>query len=296
MDIFTFLKQKLTSLRRKWSLAEVWPGEQTIMLLVRKAAGLFIWAATACRFIEEGGELFGPDRLSDILEGDSSSTEPEDELNKIYIKVLENSISPRWREQEKERVYKILKESLGAIISLFSPLPASSLARLLHVPEAKFGAMLGHLHSILDLPKIPRRPVRLHHPSLRDFLFHPHRCRDPHFQVDQKTAHDALANHCIQLMSKKLKRDICNLHAPGAQATEISLDRVEHCLPAELQYACEYWVRHVVQSEAQLVDDHQVHQFLRNHLLYWLEALSLMEKTSEGVIAITSLESYISVS
>jgi hypothetical protein len=36
--------------------------------------------------------------------------------------------------------------------------------------------------------------------------------------------------------------------------------------------------------------------FLGEHLLHWLEALSLMRRISEGVLATSSLESYIQVS
>jgi hypothetical protein len=39
-----------------------------------------------------------------------------------------------------------------------------------------------------------------------------------------------------------------------------------------------------------------VYQFLREHLLHWLEALGWMQKVSEGIHAIISLESMISVS
>ena len=45
-DIFSFLTQKFERL----SLLD-WPGEEAIEHLVQKAAGLFIWAATAYRFI-----------------------------------------------------------------------------------------------------------------------------------------------------------------------------------------------------------------------------------------------------
>jgi hypothetical protein len=68
-------------------------------------SGLFIWAATACLFIRDGGQ-FAQDRLSLILQSDGSVTEPEDELNKIYITVLENSVSPGFKKQEKEKFSK----------------------------------------------------------------------------------------------------------------------------------------------------------------------------------------------
>ena len=39
-----------------------------------------------------------------------------------------------------------------------------------------------------------------------------------------------------------------------------------------------------------------MHVFLQENLLHWLEALSLIRKTAEGILAITSLESIVVVS
>lgn len=97
-------------------------------------------------------------------------------------------------------------------------------------------------------------------------------------------------------MSNKLEGDICGLSVPGALARDIQGDLIKQCLPAELQYACQYWVQHLQRSETQLLDNEQVHVFLREHLLHWLEALSLIGKTSEGVLALISLESLVAVS
>ena len=295
-DIFIYLQHALTDIRRKRYLEENWPGEEAIRHLVRKAAGLFIWAATASRFIDEGGNFFGPDRLLDILKNDSSNTKPEEELNNIYTKVLKNSISSRLKQREKDKAYAMLKEALGAIITLFSPLSTPSLARMLHMPEQNVGAMLGGLHSILDIPKDPTRPIRLHHPSLRDFLLNSQRYSDRHFWVDKKKAHEALANHCIRLMSKKLQRNIYGLGDPGAKVAQVPPKNLARCLPAELQYACRYWVDHLQRSEYQLCDNDRVHCFLRDHLLHWVEALSWIKQSSKGTRVIALLESIVNVS
>jgi hypothetical protein len=294
-DISIFFKHNLGIIREKCSLPADWPDEQTITRLVQSAGGLFIWAATACRFIYDGDGLFGLERLFDILEGDSSATEPEEELNNIYIKVLENSVNPRLKPQEKERFFKMLREVLGTIVLLFSPLSAISLARLLHKPEEKIRTMLGHLHSILYIAKDPSRPVWLHHPSLRDFLLNRQRCRNPLLWVDEKKANEALANHCLQLMSEELKRNICGLATPDAEVIKVPLDKVEYYLPAELQYACEYWVDHLQRCNAQFNDDGRLHYFLREHLLHWLEVLSLTRRITQGVLAITLLENMVKV-
>ncbi|KAI9856661.1 MAG: hypothetical protein M1813_008808 [Trichoglossum hirsutum] len=298
-------------IQRKYCLGENWPGEEAIRHLVRKAAGLFIWAATASRFIDDGGTHLSPDRLSNVLKGDSSNIEPEEELNNIYTKVLDNSIGARLDQREKDKAYKMSREALGSIVTLFSPLTAYSLAQMLRIPEDNVRATLGGLHSILDIPKDPTRPIRLHHPSLRDFLLSPQRCRNPHFRVDEKNAHEALANHCIQLMSQKFnKKDLCNLGDPGAKVAEAPPDKIQHCLPPELQYACEYWVSHLQRNEVkvnwwvtwfwhrrQYFDDGgPIHIFIQQHLLHWFEALSLARKISEGVHAIQLLEDIVDVS
>ena len=70
-DISIFLEYNLRIIGKERSLGVGWPGEANIRCLVRKASGLFIWAAIACRFIREG-KRFAIRRLGTILEGSSS--------------------------------------------------------------------------------------------------------------------------------------------------------------------------------------------------------------------------------
>ena len=294
-DISIFLEHNFGNFRQGRPLAPGWPGTQVIIHLVHKSGGLFIWAATAYRFISEGGP-FIEKRLSKVLQGNASTTKPEKLLNEIYITVLKSCVSSAYDEEEKEDLYELLRETLGTIIVLLSPLSVVSLARLLGIPQKDVELTLAGLHSILDIPQDQARPVHLHHPSLRDFLLDKDRCGDPHFHIDGKKTHSSLAESCLRLMSVHLKKDICDLRAPGAYAREVQIDRIEQCIPADLQYACRYWVQHLRGSEVQLEDNGKVHNFLRDHLLHWLEALSLIRETSEGVLAILSLESMVRVS
>jgi hypothetical protein len=231
-----------------------------------------------------------------VLHCDPFVTQPQDELDKIYVKALENSVSPHCIEQEKEELYATLRETLGSIVILLLPFTALSLARLLHMPISKVDWILANLHSILDIPKDPSCPIGLHHPSLRDFLLDQQRCGDTRFWIDEKKANEALANRCIQLMTHQLKRDICSLRAPGVCVKNVQVNKIEQCFPAELQYACVYWVRHLQASETVLSDNDHVHVFLCKHLLHWIEALGLIGKISEGVRAINLLESMVKVS
>jgi hypothetical protein len=154
---------------------------------------------------------------------------------------------------------------------------------------------LEDLHSILDIPKDQNCSLRLHHPSFRDFFLNNDRCKNPNLWVDEKQAHQALADSCIQLMSTSLKQDICGLNTPGVLVSDVESSRVHRSLSSEVQYACLYWIQHLHKSGAQLCDDDQVHHFLQEHLLHWLEALGWMQKVSEGIYAIISLESITTV-
>jgi hypothetical protein len=297
-DITIFLEHEFGLIRQERVLDASWPGQEVIERLVENANGLFIWAATASGFIRKGKQ-FSVRRLDRILEDSStfiSVTAPEERLDEIYITVLKNSISPDLTDEENKELYAVLNRVLGSIVVLLSPLSADSISRLLHVPKEDVDQMLEDLHAILDIPKDQTLPLRLLHPSFRDFLLNKDRCGDPNFHVDKKQAHRTLTDSCIRRMTIALKQDICDQRAPGVLATDVKSTRVEQCLPREVQYACLYWVQHLQRSDEQLHDDGQVHQFLQAHLLYWLEALSWMRRTSEGIIAITSLESITIVS
>jgi len=294
-DISNFLRHELEDIRKEYGIPKGWPDEENIELLAQGASGLFIYAATACRFIREG-KLFAKRRLSLVLKRDNTVTLPEKKLDEIYVTILMHSVSGDYDEQERRELCELINQTLGSIAILFDTLPAASLAWLLNKPKEDIHQILNDLHSVLEVPESQEHPIRLLHPSFRDFLLDKQRCCNPQFWVDEKKAHGSLAESCLQLMCANLKKDICDLRAPGTYAREVQVDRVEQCLPTNLQYACQYWVQHLQKSEVQLDDNGKVYGFLRNHLLHWLEALSLIRKTSEGVLAIISLESMTMVS
>ncbi|OAK94516.1 putative WD-repeat protein [Phaeosphaeriaceae sp. SRC1lsM3a] len=288
-DIALFLQHKLQLIARECCLDAGWPGVDIVTQLAQSASGLFIWAATACRFIREG-KRFAAKRLDAILcNSGAIPTAPEQHLNKIYMTVLQNSIHLEHTDEEKKEQCETIRCILGSIGVLFSPLSVQSLDQLLDVTGG-IEPILEDLHAILDIPNDQNRPLRLHHPSFRDFLLKRDRCGDE-FWVNEKQAHSALAHRCVQLMSRSLKQDVCGVGAPGALVAEMDVTQLERCLLPELQYACLYWIQHLAKSDARLCDGGQEHEFLKEHCLQWLEALGWMGKVCEGIHAISSLES-----
>ncbi|KFY02933.1 hypothetical protein O988_01801, partial [Pseudogymnoascus sp. VKM F-3808] len=288
-DISLFLEYRLGITRQEWSLEADWPGEVVLRQLVLRACGLFIWAATACRFITEGEE-FAEGRLVEILEGTSFDGTPEQHLDQIYLTVLKRSIPNHFRAPEKVQLHARQRKILGSVAILLSPLPAASLAKVISMSATQATQTLERLQAIVDVPKDVAGFLRLHHPSFRDFLLNKDRCGE--FWVDEKEAHQILAAGCIQLMSQTLKKDICEMRAPGSQASQVESSWIEKCLPPEVQYACLYWVQHLQRAGSRVHNGEEAHQFLQAHLLHWLEALGWMGKISDGIQAILSLEAH----
>ena len=311
-DISVFFQIELENIREERkgegeaAVAPDWPGKERENKLVEKADKLFIYAETACRFIQKSplGSLaplspgsppisFLDYRLSLILEGGKGKGTPTFDLDQLYKSVLNSSV-PRGYEIEEEGLKRRFKDIVGPIAILFDPLSAISLEKLLGVGKGDVGFVLRPLFAVLDVPPKQHSPVRMLHPSFHDFLLDRDRSED--FWVDEKKAHHALAMSCLKLMSANLKRDICDLGAPGILASEVDGHRVEQSLPLDLRYACRFWVQHLQRSKVWADDYVEVYTFLQKHLLHWLEALSLIGKNSEGVLAITSLESIVIVS
>lgn len=288
-DISLFLRHELGIIRRKKDVTDNWPGEQTIDLLCQKSEGLFIHTSTACRFI--GDPDWDPNEsLSLLLKDDYVGQSPTRNLDHIYTQILTHSIIPRdCNMRERKNLSGEFGQIVGSIVTLLDSLSAAALAGLLAIPVETICLRLRSLHSILEAPESQELPIRLLHQSFRDFLLDQQRCLDPQFWINEKKTHEALAQNCLLLMSNNLRRDMCNLKLPGALATEAKKSRVEKNIPLHVQYACRYWVDHVKQSNIDLYDNSDVHMFLQNHFLHWLEALSLMGNMSFTIVR--SLES-----
>nr|OQO21197.1 hypothetical protein B0A51_14682 [Rachicladosporium sp. CCFEE 5018] len=136
-------------------------------------------------------------------------------------------------------------------------------------------------------------PTRLFHASLRDFLFDARRSSSSGYWVDETATHARLANSCLRRLDESgtLKRDLCCVVQPGIQRVDLSTQQIATKISPDVAYAYSYWPWHVVNSGQQLCDDGQVHRFLQNHFLHWLEALSWIGKLSSAIAYISSLQS-----
>jgi len=114
----------LSSLKAKHRLRTLWPDELIIEQLVERAAGLFIYAATTLRFIQDG--IDGPEELlSLVLSATKSSLSVTKHLDGIYTILLQHSVLGRRGYQECARRFRHI---VGSIVIMFNTMPARDLA------------------------------------------------------------------------------------------------------------------------------------------------------------------------
>lgn len=292
-DITKFLEHEIAIIARRQMLTAGWPGESKIQELAWKADGLFIYAATACRFLGDRKltkeRLFS--RLDLLLHGTVVERSPQKGLDDIYSRILQFSVVGDAIEEEKADIRDRFQVIVGAIVMLFEPLSANALGNILSIPEATIKETLRSLFSVLSVSD-ENMPIRILHLSFRDFLLDPQRCVNEDFWISQKKKHSELAYACLDVLSRTLKQDVCCLNDFSSLAARVSPSQLSQYLPAHVQYACRYWVDHLQRAGTDF-KDYQVHVFLKEHFLHWLEALSLLGSISEGVRAIIVLSEYI---
>lgn len=298
-DISEFLKHELSQIRTACGLSTDWPDEKTIEVLVEKSDCLFIYAATACRFV--GDRNWNPQRQLSLILEDISDSSPVTNLDNMYLQILRHVTHGDHNEKRRNELAKRFRQIVGPIIISYDVLSISTLESLLSIESLDMNLALNPLHSVLNILKNRESPVQLLHPSFRDFLLDRKRCQDDHFWIDREVVHINLARDCLRVLFTFLKRNICNLESSGHLRREISIDRIESCLPKSVQYACSYWVSHLEQvdfdhrNEVGLHDNGQIHSFFQKHFLHWFEALSLMGSIFKGVRMMTKLRNLFDV-
>jgi hypothetical protein len=191
-------------------------------------------------------------------------------------------------ESAKTKHPQHCKDVLEAIFLAYRPLSLSELAVL--VPwseETDPQTIVGECESFLS---IREETVSLIHKSAKDYLEANYTSRLQHGGTIQ--GHANIARRSIDVMSK-LRKNIYALAQPGSILNDITVPIPD---PLEgLRYCCIYWIQHLQKSEAKLYDNDQVHKFLQDHLLHWLEALSLIKHLSDGILMINRLENWLQV-
>ena len=298
-DIKLFFRTQLADISKNRSdcdFIQDWPNLSDIDVLCQKAAGLFIYASTVVKFIAFRHRT-PTEQLERIISlPHSTAHEGRSGIDLLYTQVLEQAVA----DVDDEEIHRRFKTVVGAVMLVVNPLSVRTLTELLGV--SNISTTLHSLHSLLLIPNYPEDPIRAFHKSFPDFLTDQNRCQDKWFFVDPAVHHVEILLSCLNLMDKRLKRNICNLddHADLIGIQDISIQKKDHIGDA-LEYACCFWTKHLlgIPRTSPCLEEVQgtIDQFFTTHLLHWIEVLVLTGNLDTGVYAINEVDKwYTSVS
>ena len=272
-DIYSFLCNEMVNIRQRhktFKLPSNWPGDSTILNLVSRSAGLFIWSSMAVNFITEG---YNPQEQLNIILGATSHQKPEAALDALYETAL--NAAGKW---DSEAFVADFRAVMGVVLAGRMPLFDETIDAILGLDERTSSTLLLQRLRCLLLWNTGQ-PVRVLHASFADYLTDPQRCGKNPWIVDLSLANHILAAACLRCMNIGLRFNICGLessHLGNKDVPDLS-DRISAAIPLHLTYACKFWARHLEEATPSEELSTDIKNFTFNNLLYWLEVLSLID-------------------
>ncbi|KZP17415.1 hypothetical protein FIBSPDRAFT_934094 [Athelia psychrophila] len=274
-DITVFIRSRLYHTRERnirylGPAMEHWPGEDNVHDLVRLASGHFIWADTACRLIHASDDPQGT--IDELVNHQSTGQSGESfaSLHRLYKTALLSAGG--WQNTSTAAN---VRDILGVVICAQIPLSCSAIDSLLlpragtHQRRPPSLQTVSRFGSVLNWSDTG--PTRLLHASFYDYLTVHARAepREP-WAIIVEEYNAQLAKACIALLQKELHENMCNL--------TLSQPVQNESLSEPVAYACKFWIEHVCLI-TDTSDDlaNVVYQFMHEHLLHWVEALTIMK-------------------
>jgi len=295
-DIKVFFQTQLAELakgRSDCSLTGDWPSPSEIDILCEKAAGFFIYASTAVKFIMSSYHT--PTEQLNIITSFPQSTSHEwsSGIDILYTQVLGQAANDVG--VDKVKLYSNFKTVVGTVVLVFNPLSVNALSDLLRV--SGISTALRPLHSLLLVPTNKDAAVQIFHKSFPDFLMDSRRCTDHQFFIEPSIHHREILLSCLNLMRGRLKRNICRLDDYTILSEVKDLpDRQKNHIGNALEYACCFWTKHLLGIPGRCLGiggvQEVIDEFFTTCLLFWIEALILMGKLGIGVYALNDIQQW----
>jgi len=252
-----------------------WFTDGDVEFLAERADGLFIFAATATKYIL-GGKGFASLRLANLVLQQHTApaalvTAP---LDRMYSLILtEAARSDVVEVNELQQMLRVV----AAILSARMPLSVKALAELLDLSTEYLRGYLERLHAVVYLPEQNHDAnLRTLHASFGDYLF---TRAAANIRIDPTLGDDELAHGCLRRMSQddldfNISRSLSS-HEPNPEADPdwISLS---------LRYACLHWAHHIQSASLQTTFDQAVNTVFRPKFLFWLEVLSALREVGRA--------------
>jgi hypothetical protein len=276
--------------------------EEVKSYLQNNAEGTFLWVALVCKELQN--ILRSGRKTRSVLRKFPRGLEP------LYDRMMQEVLDDTRKDGDE---VQFCIRILSSVTLTYRPMQLKELAGIAGLPDP--GEPSDNLQDLVDLCSsfltIRQDIIYFVHQSAKDYFTSGKGSRI--LFVSQAEEHYKITCRLLSLMSETLKRDICDLKFPGLLLNEIKGGINQEPLES-IRYACSYWVDHLRDAghdknqidhlrqtghlhlrQIDLLDGGKVHMFLQKHFLHWLEALSLIGNTYEGVDMVRNLESMLMV-
>ncbi|KAG8708015.1 hypothetical protein FRC09_001488, partial [Ceratobasidium sp. 395] len=273
-DIKAYIQSCIKDISIEATDRDRWPDDQDVRRLSESSNGLFIWARTACKLIQQS---LDPGATLDLILNGQRSRDEKKALGGIYTTALNECLG------ETNNSAGIIQLCIGAIVLTGSrrPLPDAALAAMLsrRVKPHVLSRVVNRLGSVLY--RDDQSAVRVLHQSFSDYMAEAD-CPE-HYRIDLAELNAELVASCLEVMLRDLKFNICDLEDSRIMNRDV-VDlqaRIEANISPELMYSCTYWTTHLVVSSFQTMSENigLLNELLDGpYVLYWIEVLSLVNE------------------
>jgi WD40 repeat protein len=279
-DIETYLKTKLPMLAGSPQLTE----------LGLRAGGLFIYAATAVKYLTRRASIKSREQTEMLEELLAKSYEPASArkatflIDELYRQIMHDAFS----DLEGRFLTRRLR-ILYTVLCMAERTPTSVVAALLAEDDEVTRAVAEDLHAVLY---IQDDRIFWYHASFPDFIFDPARSNfllgegEFAFSCNGPAHHNLLGESCFRVMKSGLRfnmGDIPSSFLFDKDDADALSEKVNKNISAVLKYSCRHWTHHLPLLQG--IDTNIlcccISDFLQISVLFWIEVMNLLGLRSQ---------------
>ncbi|KAL7785180.1 hypothetical protein V8C37DRAFT_394617, partial [Trichoderma ceciliae] len=240
------------------------------VLMREKANGTFLWVSLIIKELEKAESW----ELMEVVK------EMPTDLTAVYKRML------RQIKHLERRNPEFCQNILSTVFTAYRPLSLAELGILSSLPNEiseNFKAIKKLIIMCGSFLTIREGNIYFIHQSAKDFL------SSEEFQHNISKRHLDIYKQSIKAMSR-LHKNIYNLPDFGFKPKNIQPPDPDPLAP--MQYSCLFWADHLCDASKpnnKLADDKVLWLFLKDHLLHWLESLSLLGKLPDSMHSIRKI-------
>ncbi|KAL4767498.1 hypothetical protein BDW60DRAFT_147648 [Aspergillus nidulans var. acristatus] len=252
--------------------------EQIKDQLFQKSDGTFLWVALVVQEMQKCRRSLA---IVELLEGLPQGLTP------LYNRMLQQV------QHFEDQDCKSCMLALSIVTLAYRPLHLDELCRLAGWHMQNYGS--DDVENIVDMCgsflTIRSDYIYLIHQSAKDYLSDV-KVSAAIFPSGPSAIHQQIFRESLQILSGKLRRNIYNLDNPGALVSEIATLQPQPDPLFGLRYSCTYWLDHFIHCMSPDMPESfvtQICNFFKQHLLHWLESLSLIGELRHGILSLKKL-------